>query len=75
MNRVGSALALIACLGRCLAVANQIEQPSETWDPPRKGTRGLLGESDHKYKIHDRIKLYGETQPMSMCERNLARCA
>jgi hypothetical protein len=61
MIRVGPALALIACLGHCLAVENEIEQPSETWGLPRTGTRGLLGESDHKYKIHDRIKLYGET--------------
>ena len=27
---------------------------------PRGGTRALLSESDHKYKMHDPIKLYGE---------------
>ena len=63
MIRLGLALALIACLEHSLAVGDKIEQLSETWDLPRTGTRALLGESDHKYKIHDRIKLYGEASP------------
>lgn len=60
MMRLGPVLALIACLGSSLVVGNVIEQASEEWDLPKSGTRALLGESDHKYKIHDRIKLYGE---------------
>ena len=58
--RLGPFLALIACLGSRLAIGNITEQASEEWDLPKSGTRALLGESDHKYKIHDRIKLYGE---------------
>jgi len=68
---VEQVLALIGCLGYCLALGNEIEQPSEAWDLPRTGTRALLGESDHKYKIHDRIKLYGETLYIDDIARNI----
>lgn len=33
---------------------------SQQLQVPRGGTRGLLSEADHKYKMHDPIKLYGE---------------
>lgn len=47
-------------LGQAFAAVSGNELSSAEWELPRGGTRALLGESDHKYKMHDPIKLYGE---------------
>ena len=61
----------LATLALCLASIAEADQgknaDSEAWTLPVGGTRALLGESDHKYQMHDPIKLYGKAQLWFLC--------
>ena len=63
MSRPWVALATLALCAASIVEADQGKNADlEAWTLPVGGTRALLGESDHKYQMHDPIKLYGKAQ-------------